>query len=86
MMKVDQVPCFMDFNTLDEAEKERQKQHENRNENMGWCPLLRGPCVDNCVCFTPARIHEFKYASHSIIRVYAQSCGNAMFSGYRWNQ
>ena len=81
---------FVDFSTKDEAESALIQVMKNNelimNAHSSFCPLHKGPCSSACVCYNPARVHEFKYAHHSTFRLYGHFCGNAMFSGYRWNQ
>ncbi len=35
-----------------ETEKEAETTLKNaNNESLGWCPLIKGPCKTNCICY-----------------------------------
>jgi len=49
-----------------------------------FCPLLQGPCKENCECIGKPRIQSNQEYQNATFRIKDWYCDNAMFTGVRW--
>lgn len=71
---------FERFETKKEAE-ERANERTQKESPKELCPLIRGTCNKECVCFQPYYAHAA--SKDGPYYVYGFVCNNAMFSEYR---
>ncbi len=68
---------MLQFKTEEEADEQRGLFSYTP---VGFCPLLKGTCNTDCVCYVNAKIQELP-ESKKVWNVYPAYCINHMFFG-----
>ena len=57
-----------------------------RADNLGWCPIIKEPCKNNCICYYAGDIHhqepkQFASSQKEYWFVHYPGCTNVLISG-----
>ena len=63
-----------------ETEKRAQKTLDAaRGENLGWCPVAKQACTNNCICYYEGSVREDPFKKYW--KVHYPGCTHALISG-----